>query len=42
MKDKINKWYNQGLWNINQVRNAAVKGVITPEEYEEITGEIYA
>lgn len=29
------------LWNIDQVRNAVVKGWITAEEFEEITGEPY-
>lgn len=29
------------LWNIDQVRNAVIKGWITPEEFEEITGEAY-
>lgn len=28
-------------WNIEMVRNLVVKGRITEEEYEEITGEIY-
>lgn len=41
MKDKIAKWYPK-LWNLNMVRNAVAKGVITPEEFEEITGEVYA
>lgn len=40
MKEKIAKWYPK-LWNLNMVRNAVVKGVITPEEFEEITGEVY-
>lgn len=28
-------------WNIEMVRNLVVKGRITEEEYEEITGEVY-
>lgn len=28
-------------WSKDMVRNAVVKGWITPDEYEEITGEIY-
>lgn len=41
MKDKIEKWYKQGLWTIKMVRDAVEKEVITFEEYTEITGEIY-
>lgn len=42
MKDKIAKWYKQGLWTVEKVKNAVEKGVITPEDYAEITGEDYA
>lgn len=42
MKEKIAKWYRQGLWTAAMVRNAVVKGVITAEDYEEITGTSYA
>ena len=38
MKDKIAKWYKQGLWSLAMVRNAANKGVITSDEF---TGEEY-
>ena len=41
MKDKIAKWYKQGLWSAAQVANAVKKGVITAADYEEITGEMY-
>ena len=41
MKKKIEKWYKQGLWSKAQVANAVSKGVITPEDYEQITGEVY-
>lgn len=41
MKDKIAKWYKQGLWTIEMVRNAVVKGKITEKEFAEITGENY-
>lgn len=41
MKEKIMKWYPK-LWTIEMVRNAVVKGVITKDEYREITGEDYA
>ena len=42
MFDKIKKWYNQGLWTADMVRNAVAKGVLTPEQFKEITGEQYA
>lgn len=41
MKNKIAKWYKQGLWSAAQVANAVKKGIITAEDYEEITGEGY-
>lgn len=41
MKKKIVKWYKQGLWSKAMVANAVKKGIITPADYEEITGEIY-
>lgn len=41
MKDKISKWYKQGLWTLTMVRNAVTKGKITAEEFIEITGEVY-
>ena len=33
--------YEQGLWSKPMVKMAVRKGVITPEQYEEITGESY-
>ena len=38
MRDKIAKWYAQGLWTEDMVREAVEKGVITEEEAEEILG----
>lgn len=38
MKEKIRKWYNQGLWTDTMVRNAVVKGIITEADAEEILG----
>ena len=43
MFEKINHWYNEcipPLWTKEQVYQAVPK-LITPEEYEEITGEPY-
>lgn len=42
MYGKIAKWYKQGLWTAAMVENAVAKGVITEEQYTEITGESYA
>lgn len=39
--DKIKDFYERGLWNKTMVRNAVVKGKITEDEYELITGEKY-
>lgn len=41
MKEKIARWYKQGLWSLAMVRSAANKGVITSAEFTEITGEEY-
>lgn len=41
MKEKIKRWYEQGLWTKEMVRNAVVKTVLTAAEYQEITGEEY-
>ena len=39
--EKVKKYYDKGLWNKTMVHNAVVKGWITAEEYELITGEVY-
>ena len=39
MKEKIKKWYEQGLWTAKMVRNAVIKGKLTEDEYREIVGE---
>ena len=36
MKEKIARWYAQGLWSAEMVRNAVKKGVLTEGEAEEI------
>lgn len=38
----VKKNYNSGFWSIDKVRDAVVKGWITAEEFQEITGEVYA
>ena len=44
--DKVKKYYTtfynrKRMWDEDRVRNAVVKKMITPEEYEEITGQEY-
>lgn len=39
MKDKIAKWYKQGLWTAEMVQEAVEKGVITAEEANDILGK---
>ena len=38
---KVKGYYDSGLWSIERVRNAVVKGWITAQEYKTITGEVY-
>lgn len=42
MKEKIARWYAQGLWTADMVRSAVKKGLLSVQDYEEITGESYA
>lgn len=37
--EKIKSYYDSGLWSINRVKNMVIKGIISKEEYKEITGE---
>ena len=39
--DTIKRNYDRNLWSKAQVRIAVIKGVITEEQYGEITGENY-
>lgn len=39
MKDKISKWYRQGLWTKEMVRDAVSKAIITAAEYKKIVGK---
>ena len=36
MKEKIAKWYKQGLWTVEMVQNAVIKNVITESDALEI------
>jgi len=40
--DTIKKNFDRKLWSTAMVRTAVKKGVITPEQYKEISGEKYA
>lgn len=40
MKEKIKKWYPK-LWTINMVREAVKKGIISADDFKEITSEDY-
>lgn len=41
MYEKIKEYYNTGLWSEERVRNMVIKGIITEEEFYEITREFY-
>lgn len=36
MKEKISKWYKQGLWTEEMVMQAVEKGILTEDEAAEI------
>ncbi len=38
MKEKIARWYAQGLWTAAMVRNAVIKKILTEDEAAEILG----
>lgn len=39
--ETIKRNYDRGLWSKPMVKTAVRKGVITAEQYQEITGEAY-
>lgn len=39
--EKIKRYYDAGIWNRKMVQNAVIKGKISLEEYQLITGESY-
>lgn len=41
MYEKIKKWYDQGLWTTEMVKNAVYKGILTEEQYTDITNKLY-
>jgi hypothetical protein len=40
--ETIKKSYDRKLWSAAMVRTAVKKGVITPEQFQQITGDAYA
>ena len=36
--EKVKRYFDDGLWSINRVADAVIKGWITAEEFEKITG----
>lgn len=38
MKERIAKWYKQGLWTAEMVQDAVKKGILTEEDAAEILG----
>lgn len=39
--DTVKKYYDMGVWSEAKVRDAVVKGWITAEEFQTITGKAY-
>ena len=42
MYDIVKRNYDRGLWSKAQVKVCVKKDVITAEQYQAITGEVYA
>ena len=40
--ERVKGYYDSGQWSKKAVKNAVKRGWITTEEYQEITGEVYA
>ena len=40
--ETIKQNYDRGLWNTAMVKMAVRKGVITKDQYQEITGKTYS
>lgn len=40
--ERIKYYFEAGLWSLPMVKMAVKKGVITKEEFKDITGEEYA
>lgn len=40
--ERIKYYFDAGLWNAQMVKLAVRKGIITKDQYEEITGKTYS
>ena len=40
--ERVKYYYEAGLWSAAMVKMAVKKGIITKEQYTEITGKVYA
>ncbi len=40
--EKVKNYYEKGLWSIERVANAVLKGWITVDDFEEITGQVFS
>lgn len=40
--ERVKYYFKAGLWNKAMVKMAVKKGVITKDQYKEITGDTYA
>lgn len=40
--ERVKYYFEAGLWSKQMVKMAVRKGIITKEQYTEITGEVYA
>lgn len=39
--DKVKKYYDNGYWTLEMVRNAVIKNWITEQQFKTITGQEY-
>ena len=39
--ERVKYYYDAGLWSKQMVKIAVHKGIITKEQYQEITGDVY-
>ena len=39
--ERVKYYFEAGLWSLPMVKMSVRKGVITKQQFEEITGEIY-
>ena len=39
--ERVKYYYEAGLWSLPMVKNAVRKGVITKDEFKQITGKDY-